>query len=261
MDLFQNLFRFLTGKTNELEKPIFKKPYVDKTYDMLELARKLDTAPEESKPIFRAAMESMAARIDAHQKVRDVLEASEFPIVILYDVHLLTPAGSAVIDYIILSNRFVATLSCPTAEGAVTPGEARAAGSPGAPRRLPDSEHGAFILTDLLREEKLVSKRELKMVWPITVLPTGTADGPSADPQAAFPTTQSRVYPDIRRAQTVRAGDLVDTLKQMFKLDEDFLWIDNRNIFVIAERLLEMDADALSCKVPPNVQKPEGSPA
>jgi len=240
----QDIFRFLAGKYNEIDKPIFTKPYVDKTYDMLELARRLDKAPEETKPIFREAMETLAARIKAHQTIHDLLEKSDLPVLILYDVHILCSAGSASIDYVVLSNRFVLAISCLSQEDGFTAGESRASAAPGEHHHLSSSEHSAFILTEVIRDEKLLSKKNLKMVWPITVLSEPSMDQTFDEPLGTFTSTQSREYPEIRRAQSVRPADLIDYTKKLFQFDDAYTWVSNTDLFHISAALLEYDKRA-----------------
>lgn len=240
----KDIFKFLVGKYNEIDKPIFTKPYVDKTYDILELARRLDKAPEETKPVFREAMETMAARIKAHQAIHDLLEKSELPVLILYDVHVLCPAGSASIDYVILSNRFVLAVSCPSQDEGITAEESRAAAAPGEHHRLSTSEHCAYILTEVLREEKLLSRKDLKMVWPITVLPEVSAEQTFDEPLGTFTSTQSRAYPEIRRAQSVRPADLIGYIKKLFQFDDAYTWVTNTDLYHISAALLAYDKKA-----------------
>ena len=240
----KDIFKFLVGKYNEIDKPIFTKPYVDKTYDMLELARRLDKAPEETKPIFREAMETMAARIKAHQTIHDLLEKSDLPVLILYDLHILCSAGAASIDYVVLSNRFVLALSCPSQEDGFTAEESRASAAPGEHHHLSSSEHSALILTEMLRDEKLLNKKDLKMVWPITVLPEPSSDQTFDEPLGTFTSTQSRAYPEIRRAQTVRPADLIDYIKKLFQFDDAYTWVSNTDLYHISSALLTYDKKA-----------------
>ena len=246
MDPFKNMFGFLFGKTNELEKPIFSKPYIDKTYDMLELARRLDQAPEESKPLFRGAMESMAARIKAHQKVNDLLANSEMPLLILYDLHLLCAAGSANIDYVILTNRFIAAVSCPSQEDHLTAQESRAISAPGEQRIQPSSEHSAYILAEILKSERLISKKNLSMIWPLTVPAENISDAAFGDPLESFPSSFSQNYPEIHRNQTVKPEDFINQIKQLFKMDEAFCWLTNNELFAISKTLLAYEAASAS---------------
>ncbi len=239
----KDLFKFLVGKYNEIDKPIFTKPYIDKTYDMLELARRLDKAPEETKPVFREAMETLAARIKAHQAIHDLLEKSELPVLILYDVHILCPAGSASIDYVILSNRFVLAISCLSQEAGLTAEESRAS-APGEHLHLSPSEHCAYILTEILRDGHLLNKKDLKMVWPITVLPEPSAEQTFDEPLGTFTSTQSRTYPEVRRAQSVRPAELIGYIKKLFQFDDDYSWVSNTDLFNISSELLAYDKKA-----------------
>lgn len=256
MDVFKNMFGFLLGKTNELEKPVFTKPYKDKTYDMLELARRLDQAPEESKPLFRGAMESMAAKVKAHQIVNDLLANSELPLVIMYDLHILSAAGSANIDYVVISNRFIAAISCPSEEDNLSAKESRAMSAPGEQRIQPSSEHSAFILSELLKAEHLISKKNLQMIWPLTVSAETSTEGNFAEPHKTFPSSFSSNYPDVHRNLTVKPEDLIKQIKQLFQVDDTFCWITNKEIFAISNMLLAYEeASECSDECTPGEQK------
>jgi len=241
MDIFKNMFGFLMGNTNEISKPVFSKPYIDKTYDMLELARRLDQAPEESKPLFRGAMESMAAKIKAHQKINDLLANSELPLLILYDLHIVCPAGSAAIDFVLLSNRFIATISCPYQEDVLTAKESRAISAPGEQHYQSSSEHSAHVLTELLKDEHLLSKKNLQMIWPLTVSGETPEQAIFTDPLESFPSTYSQSYPETHRNQVVKAEDFIQQIKLLFKVDEEFCWLTNKELFAISDTLLRYE--------------------
>lgn len=242
MDAFKNMFGFLMGKTNELEKPMFMKPYVDKTHDLLELARRLDQAPEESKPLFRGAMESMAAKMKAHQKVNDLLADCKMPLVILYDLHILCAAGSANIDYVVMSNRFITTISCPFQEDVLTAQESRAMSAPGERRLQSSSEHSAYILTEVLKAEHLITKKNLQMIWPLTVSSQAAGQAAFTDPLESFPSSFSQTYPEIHRNLTVQPEGLLDQIKQLFQVDKTFCWMTNKELFAISDTLLKYEA-------------------
>lgn len=238
---FNNIFKVLLGKANEIDKPIFKKPYTDKTAEMLELARRLDTAPEASKPLFRAAIESLAARTKSHKEVHDLLENSKLPILILYDIHIFSPAGSAAIDYIVLSNRFILTLACPIREDILTAEESRAVSSPGEHYHFSGSEHAAHVVTETLKADRLLKNKDLSMVWPLTVI-SETGDKTFTEPLESFPSAQSPVYPEIHRAQTIKPEELIAYLTNLFKFDKDFTsWLSNNDLMEIANKLLAYD--------------------
>jgi len=239
MDLFKNMFGFLLGNTNEIDKPVYTRPFTDKTYDMLELARRLDQAPEESKALFRGALESMAAKVKAHQQVNDMLSKSTLPVLILYDLHLLCSAGSANIDFVILSNRFIATISCPFQADVLTASESRAMSAPGEQRVQPSSEHSAYILTEILKKEQLIAKKNLQMIWPLTVLPDTLGDASFSDPLESFPTSYSQMYPEIHRNLTVKTEEFIMQLKQLFQVDDAFCWLTNKELFDISDTLLK----------------------
>lgn len=246
MDIFRNLFQVLMGKTNEIDKPIFTKPYVDKTYDMLELARKLDQAPEETKPMFRDAMESLAEKIKIHQGIHDVLENSGLPILILYDVHLLTEAGSATIDYVILSNRFLITLSYEAESGEKISVQADEGLSTSPAHKIPVSEHAAYIFTRLLEDEKLINKKQLKMIWPLTVMTHPDRLQPEQT-SASVMQPFSSAFSEIYRQQLLTVEELVNQLKKMFQFDDDFSWLSNREIITISDTLLKYEESTI-CK-------------
>jgi len=241
MDIFKNMFGFLMGNTNEISKPVFSKPYIDKTYDMLELARRLDKAPEESKPLFRGAMESMAAKIKAHQRINDLLSSSDLPILILYDLHIVCASGSASIDFVLLSNRFIATISCPFQEDTLTAQESRAISAPGEQHRQSSSEHSAYVLTELLKAEHLLSKKNLQMIWPLTVSAETPEQAIFSDPLESFPSSYSQTYPETHRNQMVKAEDFIQQIKQLFKVDEEFCWLTNKELFAISDMLLRYE--------------------
>lgn len=246
MDALKNMFSFLTGNTNQIDKPIFTKPYIDKTHDMLELARRLDQAPEESKPLFRDAMESLASRVKSHQAVNDLLANSGLPILILYDLHILCSAGSASIDYVILSNRFLVTISCPSRQDLLTAEESRATAAPGEQRRFSASEHSAYILRELLKEEHMVNKKILQMIWPITVLTEVSGDSAFEEPLSSVPSAFSKLYPEIHRTLTVKPEDFIKQIKQLFQFDDSFSWLTNNEIFAISDLLIKYDKSS-SC--------------
>ena len=239
MDLFKGLFGFITGNFNELDKPIFAKPYIDKSYDLLELARRLDQAPEESKPHFREAMESMAAKIKTHQRINDLLVNSNMPLLILYDLHIKCDAGEANIDFAVLTNRFITAISCPTQEKEF-----------GA-----SSEQSAYILTEILSEECLVNKKNLQIVRPMTISPEspGYLESPespessdkgnrtSEDKKKSGSSLFSETYPKIHRNIFVKPDDFLAQLKLFFRMDDDFCWLTNHELFTISDALLEYD--------------------
>lgn len=241
MDIFKNMFGFLTGNTNEISKPVFSKPYIDKTYDMLELARRLDKAPEESKPLFRGAMESMAAKINAHQKINDLLASSDLPLLILYDLHIVCTAGSANIDFVLLSNRFIATIACPFEEDSLSAQESRAISAPGEQHRQSASEHSAYILTEVLKDEQLLNKKNLQMVWPFTVSPETSEKAEFSDPLESFPSSYSKIYPGTHRNQMVKSEDFITQIKQLFQVDKEFCWLTNKELFAISGTLLRYE--------------------
>lgn len=241
MGLFDNMFGFLTGKGNEIDKPIYRKPYIDKTKDMLELARRLDQAPEESKPLFRGAMETLGQKIEAHQRINDILAHSDLPILILYDLHILSTAGSASIDFVILSNRFIAAVSCPSQEDVLTASESRATAAPGETRHLSSSEHSAHILTEILKTSGLVKKKDLQMIWPVTILAEKPGEANFAEPLKSVPSAHSEAYPGIHRAQTVKPEDFIKHLKQLFQFDDAFSWLTNKEIIAVSDLLLKYE--------------------
>ena len=244
MDFFRSMFTNMSGKSDEIDRPIFTKPYVDKTEDMLELARRLDHAPEEAKPLFRDAMESLAAKIMMHQKVHVQLEKSDLPVLILYDVHIFSKAGSTTMDFVVLSNRFLLTISCPAQEDAMSSETSRATAAPGVPRHYSSSEHSAYILTELAKAGRHLSKKDLQMIWPITIL-SDTEDPMSfADPVDSFPSSFSQAYPEIHRAQTIRPDELIDRIKQLYQFDKGASWLTNRELYAISDILLAYEESA-----------------
>jgi len=230
MDIFQKMVDSIFGDKDRISEPTFTKPYIDKTYDMLQLALQLDNAPEESKQIFRAGMESMAAKIKAHQAVHDVLEQSKLPILILYDLHISCPAGSAAIDYAVISNRFVIVINCISSKDIGT-GDEHAG--------VPASEHSAEIMNWLLKKERLNFNREMKemrFVWPITVL----SDVPQT-PAPADDVFSAGKSGEVRHAPAVSSSQLVDCIRKIFKVGDSSIWLANKAVYDISDMLLSYD--------------------
>lgn len=250
MDFFKGMFGFITGNYNEIDKPIFTKPYIDKSYDLLELARRLDKAPEESKQGIRDEMEAMASKIKTHQRVNDLLTNSNMPLLILYDLHLLCDAGETNIDYVVLTNRFIAAISCPTQENEEETKESYAATAPDEEELAKYNEHSAYILTEILNTEKLVNKKNLQMIRPLTVSSIYAktpgnmevpAKGTSANKSKIVPPLFSQTYPSIHRNIFVKPEGFLAQIKLFFQEGDEFCWLTNKELFAISEVLLDYD--------------------
>jgi len=168
-----------------------------------------------------------------------MLSKSTLPVLILYDLHLLCSAGSANIDFVILSNRFIATISCPYQADVLTASESRAMSAPGEQRVQPSSEHSAYILTEILKKEQLIAKKNLQMIWPLTVLPETHGDAAFSDPLESFPTSYSQMYPEIHRNLSVKTEEFIVQLKQLFQVDDAFCWLTNKELFDVSDMLLK----------------------
>jgi hypothetical protein len=241
MDIFQNLFRSFSGKKNELEMPVFAKKYVDKTEDLLALAARLDASPESMKHVYREAMEALGDRIKAHRSVHDILETCGLPIVILHDLHILSGPGAAAIDYVVLSNRYILAISCPASnELPVIERERKTEGSD-IRIRLTPAENSTYIVSQLLRDNRLLNKKELKLIWPVTILP-----GSVGVELASGVRDPGMDLGDMNKEQIVSTEALSEFLKNMFKLDSSMTFISNEKVFSISKLLLEYEEDS-SC--------------
>ena len=236
----------MSGKSSEIDKPIFTKPFVDKTADMIELVRGLEHAPEESRTLFQGAIASLDAQINMHRNVEEKLAGCGLPILVLYDIHIYSKAGSTAIDFVVLSNRFLLTISCPAQADLVTPSESRATALPGVPRHFSSSEHSAHILTELVKSDRLLSKKDLQMIWPFTVTADPENESHFFEPVESFPTPYSLAYPGIRREQNVHIDRLIDQMRQLFQFDKGASWLTNRELFAISDMLIKYDESA-SC--------------
>ena len=240
MDIFQNLFRSFSGKKNELEMPVFAKKYVDKTEDLLALAARLDASPESMKHVYREAMEALGDRIKAHRSVHDILETCGLPIVILHDLHILSGPGAAAIDYVVLSNRYILAISCRRRMNYCHRRERKTEGSD-IRIRLTPAEKYTYIVSQLLRDNRLLNKKELKLIWPVTILP-----GSVGVELASGVRDPGMDLGDMNKEQIVSTEALSEFLKNMFKLDSSMTFISNEKVFSISKLLLEYEEDS-SC--------------
>lgn len=247
MAFFKNMMQILTGKTNELDKPVFAKPYKEKTDDLLVLANRLDAAPEDMKPVFRDAMSSLGNQIKSHRQVYELLEKSDLPIVVLYDLHLVSNAGSVTIDYVILSNRYLLAVSCPSPAIEYASEPLHMTMTSGIKRRLSPAEHAVDILTELLRENRFLGKREMELIWPVTVIPSPEDASVTADFSVAD-TDQS--IDNGQRGKSVSSDQLIAFLKDMFKLDgKNMTFIPNDKVFAVAKFLVACEENTVDEKM------------
>ena len=241
MDFFQNMFRLFSGKKNELDKPVFAKKYVDKSDDLMSLAARLDAAPESMKPVYREALEALGERVKAHRRVYEIMENCDLPIIVLHDLHILSGPGAATIDYVILSNRYALAVSCPASTDMPIIEKERRSASSGMTRRLTPAENCAFVLTEVFKESHLFNKKELRLIWPVTVLPgsennweeiTSYARNTDSEPEEAHV------------EQIVAPEEFSEFLKNMFKVDDSMTFISNDKVFSAAKLLLEYEKNS-----------------
>lgn len=243
MDFFQNVFRAFSGRKNELEKPVFAKKYVDKSDDLLALAARLDAAPESMRAVYREALDSLGERIKTHRRVCDILEGCELPIVILHDLHILSGPGAAAIDYVILSNRYILTVSCPSSTDLPMMEKERKQAGSDVCLRLTPAENNAYVVKELLRDSRLLNKKELKLVWPVTVLSGLDKEMTGAASCERVPEMEPE---EMNREQIVAADTFSEFLKNSFKLDDSMTFISNDKVFSIAGLLMEYEENS-SC--------------
>jgi hypothetical protein len=210
---------------------------------MLELARRLDKAPKKPSPFFVRPWRQWPPESRHIRRFAICSKKSELPVLILYDVHVLCPAGSASIDYVILSNDLC--WLCP----ALHRKQALPRKNP-VRRPLPASitafpQRAQRIYTDGNSSRREASEQKGSQ--------DGLADYRSPEPSSeetfdeplgTFTSTQSRTYPEIRRAQTVRPADLIGYIKKLFQFDDAYTWVSNTDLYHISAALLTYDKEA-----------------
>ena len=195
-------------------------------------------------------MEAMAAKIKTYQKINDLLTNSDMPLLILYDLHLWCDAGEANIDFAVLTNRFITTISCPSQEDELAGQVPYTPAAFGEQVLEAANEHSAYILTEILRTERLVNKKNLQIVRPITISPVSlqspeymesSAKGIPANAKKSVSSLFSQTYPKIHRNIFVEPANFLAQIKQLFQMENDFSWLTNHELFAISDTLLKYD--------------------
>ena len=244
----RNWFGFFAGKCDDISSPTFVKPFTDRMKDVLALSRKVDISPENTKPIFRAAMKRLEDKCILHGEVRDVLLSSSLPVLLLHDVHFLTKGGSGSVDYVILSNRFIIALSCETAKE----GEEDFSHMDFEEREnalVAQAENNAELLSELLSETRSVSRRAETMVWPMIVMTSEPVTYTNPEAIIASGKKQDKAMRKEHHAQFVTPENLSEAVKEMFKTDDLIVWLTNKEVHAVAAVLMKCDSETMGSPV------------
>jgi len=242
------LFSGLRRRREGLDGPVFIKPFSDASDDIRALSDKLETAPPQSKFIFREALESIREKVKRHESVSMALVNSEQPALLLYDVRVISKAGSARIDFVVLVPNYILAVHVSDQKGQVPFAEtedfAPKAPYPG----VLDSEENAKILLEALRESRHISGKMLRNVWPVLVL-SGEEEERRTIAGGSFSSDFSKIFPDVRSTQVIAARELGGLMEALSDPEYASSQIPPKKLFAMSDYLLNYDAQVTVCPV------------
>ena len=240
------------GKRREgPEGPLFVKPYSDRGEEMKALSVKLETAPAQSKHIFREALDALSKKADRHGVISRLLSESDLPALILYNVQVASRAGLTAIDFVILAPRFVMAIEC--SEDVVRPEDMPDPGIYGSGRIYPGDvacEEVAHILAEALRESGHFPAKMVRNVWPVKMITEEEAKRDGESGRRAFSSEMSRVFPDIRSAQVITDQELIGLVHALSESDYSASEMSGKKLFAMSDHLSAYHSEVTECPVP-----------
>lgn len=249
------LFSGLRQRREELDGPVFTKPFSDGSNDIRALSDKLETAPPQSKFIFREALESIREKVRRHESVHRVLAESEQPILVLCDIRVVSKAGSARIDFVVLGPSYVLAMNVSDRKEQAPADETDDYGSRAPYPGVLDSEENAEILLEALRESRQLSGKMLRNVWPVRILSEEEESRRTASEGGSFSSDFSRLYPEVRSAQVISQREIVGLMEALSGPDYTSLEIPLKKLYAMSDFLLNYDAQITVCPVSYRTEK------
>ncbi len=245
MDLF-------AGSKHKIEEPVgpvFTKPFSDGGVAIQALSEKLAEAPPQSKFIFRDALESIREKAKRHGSISQLLAECGQPMLVLYDVQVVSRAGSARIDFVILAPGYILALSCPEKSSRMISDD-----STELERRAPypgdfNSEEKANILAESLSASRHLPGKAVRNVWPVRIL-SEEEEQQSLSEGRAFSSTFSRMYPEIRSAQVISRKELHGLLEALSGPDYVSFECPVKKLYAMSDHLMNYDTQVTGCPVP-----------
>lgn len=228
-------------KQEQLRGPVFVKPFADKSADIKALSDRLEMAPPESKYIFREALSALREKEALHDAVYQELLSSGLPSLVLHDLHIYSKSGSAIADFVILTPRFIATVSCSIKEDVLPLNESGAATSPERLRSNFASEQVAYVLSETFRLQKALSGKFLRNIWPVTLLAEETGDHVATEPVKTFSSECSIMYPEIHRTHRMPADSLGPFFDTLMTDDKSSLELPVKKLYKLSDLLLSYE--------------------
>lgn len=249
MGIFSEMAKRKEERARDLEGPVFLKPFSSKEEEQKALAAKLEAAPPQSKYIFREALESIRGKTAAHKKIYDALSAIERPMIIFHDLLISSKAGSARVDFAVLTSGFA--LAIRTKEAEKTGRETKIDSDDFSRMYEGDrkSEETAYLLFESIRETGLVSGKSLRSIWPVTILSDADHSGQRDVCERSFSSDFSGIYPEVRRAQILLSTELPGLIEALFEGDYASSEIPVRKLFDLGACLAKYDSEVTGCPV------------
>lgn len=203
-------------KEKQLPGPVFFKPYFDSTEAVSKLEARLQSAPSESKYLFRDAIESLKAKSEVHRAIANAIAESRVPALVLYDIYVQHGGASARIDFLLLLNQSIAAIY--DAEE-----QQRSFYSPDRPRDFDENmralglaQQSTYTLWGAMRTSRKVPSKALRQVHTFVVpySPHFFDETPRDFRE------NSLIYNEIRQAVGVLSSELSRILRSLCEKNE-----------------------------------------
>lgn len=248
------LFSGSRRRRDGLDGPVFAKPFSDADEDIRVLSDKLETAPPQSKFIFREALDSIREKVRRRSGVVQALSESDQQVLILCDVRVSGKAGSAKIDFIILGPSYILAVNVSDLKGHAVTTEAIEFGPRAPYPGVLDSEENAKILLEALRESGQLSGKMLRNVWPVLIL-SDEEEEHSEISGVSFSSDFSSVFPDVRSAQVISCGALAGLMEALNGPEYASSEWPPKKLYAMSEYLMNYDTQVTACPVSYRIQK------
>lgn len=220
-----------------MQGPVFIKPFDDKSAELRALSLKLEAAPPAAKHIFREALTSLREKVELHTSVFKALSESGISFLALHDLNVACKSAATDVDFAVLTPTYMVVILCRNHSKRIDANDQWDELPMGSDQDGGDAEHAAYVVSEMLREGRILPGKVLRNIWPVTVITKEAAQMNGIGDFRAVPEKQGLIYPEIRKCQMLSPEELIKFLNALNQHTSDSESIPVKKLYAACEKL------------------------